>query len=165
MRGYHHPVDAYPRAALERGDPSQRLRDCGLGLRIGAQPIEIARDVVVAVHRQRQHRRALREQRRDPPVDQPAVEWDRCKPHVIAVLYGVCDQFAVVDEPVRRPVEVRVIDHERRAQRRQLPALAPENLCEQVHQWEQSHEAAGSQMLAQRLTVVQPGEWIRTCAR
>ena len=60
VRGRHHPLHAHPGAALQRRDPPQRLRDRGLGFDVAAQPAELARDVVVAVHRAATARTALR---------------------------------------------------------------------------------------------------------
>ena len=100
----------------------------------------------------------LADERGGAGVDQPAVEGNGREGDVIAVARGVVDHLPVPEEPVGGPVEVGIVDHKGRPQRRQRPSLGAEDEVEEVQQRQQPHEAAGAQMVAQALPRIELGE-------
>ena len=65
----HDARDLHARAPLQALDAAERLGDRGVSVAIVGQPAELARDMIVAVHEQRQRCRVLAHQRGSPPAE------------------------------------------------------------------------------------------------
>ena len=151
VRRRHDACDAHARTTLEPRDAPQRLGGQRHPIGIGVHAPELAAVVVVAVDEDREVVAALPEQPRRAGMHEPRVQGDHRHREVVAVQRGVAEQLAVAQVPVGRPVQIRVVEDERGAQRRRLPPARRGESTDEVRQREESECAAGQQTLAQQL--------------
>jgi hypothetical protein len=88
-------------------------------------------------------------------VHEPRVERHHRHGEVVAVLGGVGEQLAVAQVPVRRPVQVRVVEDECGAQGRRAPGSRRGQRAQEVRQGQQREAATGNEALAQELVGAQ----------
>ena len=121
VRWRHHATDGESVPALETLNARQALDQQGSALVRRQRTGKLAAQVIVPVHDQRQERAVAAEQPHGRGGRVPAVERDRRERQMEAVAPGVLDHRLVVDVSVRHRVQVRVVEQERRPQRRALP--------------------------------------------
>jgi hypothetical protein len=130
VRRHHDPVHGHAPALLEAPDAPRRLGGHGQRAPVGPRPQQLPLDVVVAVHDQRHAVAPPGEELGGAAMRAAGVERDHRHRRVVAVRIGVRDEALVVDEAVAPPAQVRVVEHERGAQRRrrgrEVPGDGPE---------------------------------------
>ncbi len=151
VRRDHDPLHRYAGAPLEGGAAAQCLGDDGQGLGAGERPPKLRPVVVVPVHAQREVSSPRAKDGRGARVREARVEWHVGHRKVVAVLAGVAQQLGVVEVPVARAPQIRVVDHEGRAQWRRWRARAGGQLSQEVGEGQQRQAAPGAQAFAQGL--------------
>jgi hypothetical protein len=97
----------------------------------------------------------LPEESHHPPMRKPAVERGRRDHHVVAVLTRVQGELLVAQVPVGGPVEVGIVQYERRMWWRHPRWLRGAQALQEADERQQRQAATGGEALAQRLALRQ----------